>query len=423
MKRILFFIACMTLITAIHANTTSPASALYSGSYLQRSEGANAVYWNPARLYTNPSEGGDLILLSTQGNFWNNTLDVDLYNKISGDSLSMETREEILNAIDGNYFDANGEFHMMIVSWSKGRNAYSVGTHVYGNAKISKEYFDLLLTGNDYGDDYHFSKDNNDLNLIGYGDLTIAYGGYPVHEFMDRHFDIELPKIYVGFAVSALFGAAVAEMKEFEGNFAADSTALELDQTIRFRYGTGGIGAKALIGVTVEDLYENLSVGLTLDNLPGFITWGATTKEKYYSIKADSVNISEADSDTIENTETTKDGDTFTTELPLIFNLGACYTWDDLSVSLDWRQAAKESVIASNKPMISFAGEYLIADMFPFRLGTSFDTGQDTYAITYGIGYRNEKVEIDYAIQTYEQIFPTGEETGTGYSLQLRLKY
>ncbi len=425
MRRILLTIACIVLSATAFASTTIPGSALYSDSYLQRCEGVNALYWNPSRLFTNPKGCGDVILLSSQGSFWNNAMDIDLYNKMNGDSISLETRQEFLDDIDGNYFNSNGHFSGILVAWSKGRNAYSVGTHLYADAKISKEYFDLLLTGNDYGEDYHFTKENNDINVLGYGDLSISHGGYPLHELIGKHFDIEMPKVYIGFTLSALFGGVVAEMKEFEGNFStsADSTALNLDQTIRFRYGSGGIGMKGLVGLSVEDLVENLSLGFTIDNLPGFIAWGATTKDKYYHISADSVNISEADADTIENEEETKDGETYTTEFPMIFNLGACYTWDDLSVSIDWKQSPEQSIVSSDKPFIALAGEYIIADLVPFRIGYSYDARYDAYSMTYGIGVHTPKFDIDYAIQTYEQIFPSGKAKGSGYSLQLRLKY
>ncbi len=423
MRRILLTIACIAIAATTFASSTTPGSAIYADSYLQRSEGVNAMYWNPARLYTNPKDGGDVVLLSSQGSFWNNAMDIDLYNEMNGDSISMETREEFLDAIDDNYFESSGQFSGQIIAWSKGRNAYSVGTHFFADARISKKYFDLLLTGNDYGEDYHFGKADNDLNVLGYGDLSIAYGGYPVHELMKKHFDIDLPRIYAGFTLSALFGGMFAEMKEFEGTFAADSTALNMDQTIRFRYGSGGFGMKGLVGLSVEDVVENLSLGIAIDNLPGFIVWGAEAKEKYYHIHADSVNISEADSDTIDNEETTKDGDTFTTTLPMIFNLGAKYTWENLSVSIDWRQSYEQSASSSDKPFFALASEYAIYGMVPVRIGYAYDAKYDAYSVTYGIGYRSPKIEIDYAYRTYEQVFPSGDARGSGYSLQLRFKY
>ncbi len=424
MKRYtIIFIICL-LTASMFASTSSPASALYSESYLQRSEGVNAMYWNPSRLFLNKESHGDMILLSTNGNFWNNTMDIDQYNKMVDDTLSIETRREFIRSIDGNRFSTKGSFHGIILAWSQGKDAYAVSTHAFANARISRQYFDLLFTGNELDKSYYFDRGLNDMDMIAYGDLSIAHGGYPLHDYIARIWDVDLPKIYGGFTISALFGGGFAEMKEFKGSFMADSTSLSLDQLIRVRYGVGGVGLKGLVGITVEELVENLSLGFTIDNLPGFISWNSEVKEKYYHIHADNVDVSDMNSDTIENEESTKNGDAFTTNFPILFNLGANYTFDEnSSVSFDWSQAVENSVVASDKPFISLAGEYIIAEMFPFRIGTAFDTEYDTYSVTYSIGYKNRKLEIDYALQSYEQIFPTESAKGTGYSLQLKFIY
>ncbi|HPM02217.1 MAG TPA: hypothetical protein PK816_08685, partial [Candidatus Cloacimonadota bacterium] len=110
MKKIII-ILIITCIASLYAINT-PSSIPYSGSYMQRAKGVDAIYWNPANL-PNLETRAEMQILPLSYRIYNNALSIDLYNELMVDTLSQDLKDKFLNEMDGN-LNVNMEFNTIL---------------------------------------------------------------------------------------------------------------------------------------------------------------------------------------------------------------------------------------------------------------------------------------------------------------------
>ncbi|MBW6514629.1 MAG: hypothetical protein K0B87_07725, partial [Candidatus Syntrophosphaera sp.] len=374
MKKPVFSLLLLLVLTALPATTFTSRSLLFADSYMLRAKGSEANYWNPA-LLNELDRDFWLPVLNLGVYATNNSFDLALYNHIMDrDFLTEVDKQMILDAIDGKETFGLG-VNMGLFGFTMGKLALSSSVQVGMRGSLSEEYLELLLMGNGDGSQvYEFTEEENYLEALGHTDLTLGVG------------DIQLPlpadlaPLRFGASASLLGGIGNAYTEEFYGRF---STSLEeglgLEQNVTLRTGLAGYGFKGMLGVAWDPI-ENLSAGLTLDNIFGFINWQMETKDYTYRASVDSVYIADLGED-LEDIFTEESAeieiDPYSTKLPPEMRLAAMYRLPFASVSADFVQGFGNSVNVNKQARVSLGAEFLPVAMLPLYLG--FGTGHADY--------------------------------------------
>lgn len=426
MKKLLFITLLLMAAALSPATMFTSRSLSFADSYMMRARGSDANYWNPALLnkeYRNIS----LPALNNAIMLGNNSIDLDLYEFIVNEEyLEDEDKQRILDAIDDRIAFSLAS-NVGIFGFTIGRMALSSTAHVAAKSALDEDYLELLLYGNGSVDStnvdsslvYEFTKDDNYLEAQSYVDLTFGMGDIrlPLTD--------ELAPIRFGFSASLLAGAGEAYTEEFDGVFFASlDEGLNLNQTIRVRTGLGGIGFKGMLGAAWDPL-ENLSTGITLDNVLGFINWQMECTEYSYEIDADSVYVADLEedlSDIFPEDYTETEIDSYTTKLPMEMRLAALYKFPWVSLSADLVKGFGNSPDVSEDPRFAFAAEFTPLAVLPIQIG--FATGNDVYPwrASYGIGLSFKAVEFGIGLQSIESILPGMTSKGVSVASYLNLR-
>jgi len=418
MKRLVLLIVLGSLfimLSPLFGTPTANSNAFF-GSYLLRANGAEAVYWNPALL---SADYQDVILPGINQTFQiaNNSFDVDNYNYISGRYLTLKDKKMILSNVD-NRLVIDGQMHMLLFGITFGNIAFSTSMHAQSEARLSKSYLKLALIGNDETD-YVFSKNNNQLNVLSYQDVTLGIGDIEISKYMKNE---SIPEIRMGISASALLGIGTLETEHYKGSFHSGMDGLAFNQDIKIKTGLGGIGTKALLGFYSEPV-NNLGVGMSFDNLFGVIRWFGSTERRSYSVNADTTYVSDLENDIytqVDSTETIRD---FNTKLPVEMRLGAIYRYKKASLSMDWVQGFAGSVVTSSVGRICLGAEYSPIHQLPIRMGFGFGNSEYPWGISYGLGFHSKFVDCGFGFQSFKSLFPGYHSKGISFSSNLSIHY
>lgn len=421
MKKIL--LSALILMSVILLTAISTASSVpFSNSYMQRSSGVSAIYWNPANL-SNMQGNSELQFLPFVFQVSNNALSLQLYNDVvSSDSLSVEKRQEILEDMQGSMnYDMN--FNMILFGWATKHFGLSVGSSFLMHGQIDEDYLRLVFFGNEYDQAYTFSKEDNFTQGIGIVDLSMAWGGYSLNSMIPVMKQPYIPEIKYGFTGSLLVGAG-GGVDQFNGVFKASDAGLQMNQDLTVKYG-GGFGFKGLFGVSA-DLYKSdeqfLTTGFTLDNLFGHFSNSISCEAQEYKIVADSVYMVNMDEDFFTQTDSTYDAESFETELPMRWSLGFLYKFFDISTSLDFSKYTKTSAFGSDQLDTAFGLEYEVFGHIPLRFGYMIANDSHPSITSYGLGLDWKHWETGLGFQFFDSILGMNSK-GTSFAMQMKFRF
>ncbi len=423
MKYILLIIITLS-ITSLMCITTA-SSLPFSSSYLQRATGVEANYWNPANLYKLPANN-ELMFLPFTLRVENNAISLNLYNNVTGQFLDDKKKKDILDSIDGSM---NVGMNINLITFGYANRSWSLSsaTNFIANGKIDENYLELLLMGNEYNRNYIFTKDNNSFAALGYQDLTFSYGNMLINNWIPPMKKLDMPDIYMGMGVSALVGLFNVEMYEFDGVFTASDDGLSLDQRAKVRMGAVGTGYKMSWGLSSDILNydENhyLSAGIALNNILGTIEWTSKTEIREYIARIDSVYMNQLDQDIFADDEIVTKVDSYTTELPLNFKLGANYRLNDLSLSLDFAKYSEGNPAYNSDTKISFGTEYEILGVIPIQLGYRLANGDLPELYSFGMGLKFRYFECGFGYQSIGAFFLSENTKGIAFSGQMKFRF
>ncbi len=410
--RTFLIIILIILAASVYANNSASAIA-FSGSNSLRASGSEVNYWNPANLKYALYDKGELSLFSGAFGIGNNGFSISRYNEINGTFLTNEDKERILKDISKS-LKFQTSLHLNVISIAFRNLAISSGVNAFVEGQLSSEYIELILMGNEYDRRYQFSKENNGFNLLSYADLTIGFAPYSF-EFRDMQF-------HTGVALSLLSGIANVTTERYDSEFYVSDAGLNLDQTIELKRGMGGFGFKSLLGVRT-DIFDDLSLSFTVDNLFGFITWIDKTESTVIETKIDNVYLASLEEEIIQQKEETSELDNFTTSLPVFTRLGILYRMDEFSFSIDWKQGFTKSVLTEKTPELSFGAEYLPIRYLPLRFGYRPGLGEIPYAVSYGTAFVSNSFELGIGVQSVRAVFPSSYSRGVVLGLTSKWRF
>ncbi len=418
MRQLCLPLLFLLLAASLAATTFTSKSLLFSDSYMLRAQGCDANYWNPALLN---SETRDLWLpaVNVGLSLGNNSLSLELYNYImERDYLDETDKQKILDAIDER-IAINMGGQLGLFGFTMGDLAFSSSVHYAGSGAFSEQYIALLLNGfGETTDAYRFTHAHNYVNALSYLDFTLGMGDIrlPLPEL--------IPDIRFGFAASLLAGIGDAGTREFDGYLASNLDGFTLRQYVRAQAALGGYGFKGLLGLYSEPI-PNLTTGLTLNNLPGFLRWEFFRKEYSAFVEVDSLYISDFDEDLEElYTQDFRESDAapYTTILAPELRFAALYKHRLGSLSLDLVKGFENAADVSRQLRFAVGLELTPLKMLPIHLG--FGSGNAIYPwrVSYGLGFNFKVVQFGLGIQVIESLIPDYSTKGLAFGSYLNLR-
>ena len=469
MKRYIILIL-LTVFTALLFSNSTGSSTAFSGSFLQRVSGSEALYWNPANInrlqrtgfyslpYVSPSPthprsffterlNHELLILPYSISLENNALSLDLYNSFAGELINDSHRRKISKSIDKSLF-TSFNLNTIFIGYTYKNYAFSTAINAVGKGHVDKEFVDILLYGNKITTlddevrlDHTFDKEHNKFGALAYQDYSLGYGGYRLNDLYPAYLD-EYPSIYGGISMSYLAGYSHIETIDFKGELSShEEEGLYLDQQIVVRealkrpeggdnmpsVGVFGSGFKMSIGFS-SDVIEiatdhYMSFGLAFDNMFGFLKWNKETRKTYYSVLIDTVHIKDLEEDLIIDKEYSEDISSYTTKLPFVTRFGVKYTYTDLVASLDYAQNHGNEKIYINDPEISLGLEYpAYYSWLPARIGFRLPIGDYQAAYSFGLGLHFKNFETGFGYQSTGAFF-TSKAKGFELGAYMRVRY
>ncbi len=276
---------------------------------------------------------------------------------------------------------------------------------------------DILLHGNTEGE-YVFDKQHNDLSALSFMDISYGIG------------DIKLPLIpkvippvRFGASASLLAGLGSVHMEEYKGLISSSiDTGMTLKQDVILRTGAGGAGFKGMIGLASNPM-PNMEVGLTVDNIFGSITWSMFTEDQKFHFEAENVYASNLNEDFYSQSTKREEIEAFSMELPPELRFGALWTAKKVSLSTDYAQAFKNSMVTSKVGKLSFGARFLPVYFLPIHFGLSLGNSQNPWLASYGISLKSETGEIGIAFQSYDSFIPGPTSKGVSIGSFIRIWY
>lgn len=417
-KKEVFFITITLLLLLLSTLSSlfaySAGSLSLSGSYSLRASGCEANYWNPANLAYPMPYRYEVLLINSSFSIENNAYSIDRYNKVNGTYLTDGDKKKLVDDLKGK-FSLSSTIAHNFAGISFGNFAASGRINIFAKGNLSSRYMELILFGNKYDYTYSFDKKSNNIEALGYADLTFGYSPYS--------FEIGDYTIHTGFALSFLGGLGVVTTDEYKGFLTVNDDGTSLEQSIILKNATSGFGLKSLIGFR-SDINENLSLGLSVDNLAGFIYWTGQTEKRHYTAQIDSLYIAKLDSDVLESTEEVEETGNFTTTLPVETTIAALYRMNNLNLSLDWKQGFANSVVTSKTPDVSMGAEYYINPNIPLKMGFNPGLGSEKlYNLSYGAGYESHRYDIYVGIKSIGALIPGSYSKGVALAVTSKLRF
>jgi len=405
----LLLLGCLALFGTNYAGR----ALMYSDSYMLRARGSEANYWNPA------------LLRESVQNFWlpvgnmgfyiaNNSLDLEIYNHIMKKGYLEEIdKEKLLNMID-DHIAVNMGGQMSIIGFTIGNIAFTSSAHAYAKAALDETYLRLLLYGNTE-ESYEFTRENNNASMLSYVDVTVGMGDLPLP--LPKNF----PTVKAGWAASLLVGIEDIDTSEYYGSFSSNYDGASLRQDIVLKTGGAGAGFKGMVGLVSEPL-NSLSVGVTLDNILGFIKWGLVRENLVYHLQADSVYVANLQDDFYDYEHYREKTDSFTTNLPPELRLAALYRTPQVILSADYVQGFGSSIATSKVGRVSLGAELLPIPSLPIHVGYGFGNSNYPWRVSYGVGLKIRPFEFGIGLQSFESFLPGQTSKGIALSTYLHLE-
>ena len=147
-----------TLVYLILALIISPEPALaqgmvrawgMGGANTAISRGLEAVSYNPANLAF--SRGTNIGLAAVALDAHNNSLSLDRYNEITGTHLDEAGKTALMADIPEDGFRLDADARASALGVQSGNYAFSFSAFGAGQGNLDKDYFDLVLFGNELG--------------------------------------------------------------------------------------------------------------------------------------------------------------------------------------------------------------------------------------------------------------------------------
>jgi hypothetical protein len=401
-------LALAVLLTAIIL-LPRPASAQgtvrawgMGGANTALSRGLGSVDFNPANLAF--SSGTSVGLAAAAIDVHNNAISLDRYNEITGSHLDAAAKTALMSDIPEDGFRLDADARASVLGLQRGNFALSFNAIGSGRGNLDKDYFDLVLFGNEPGKTVDFSNTWGEGYAV--GSATVSYGRVVKAG--------KLGTFSVGMNARYLQGIYEMHVEEARGSLTTTSTEIIGEAFVSTLSSDGGAGYGLDLGLALQTP-AGWHLGLALDNLASSITWNGNVEANELRVSAADINMLNEDLDSaVADSDTTYSGDPYQTSLPRRMRLGAANQFGPLAVAADYIQGFENRGTTSTNPQLNVGVELWPTGNVQPRLGAN--TGGATgNGVSAGLGLRLGPWRIDMAAVSRGGLNPNNTK-GVGFA-------
>jgi len=379
------------------------------GANTAGARGLEAVEYNPANLAF--SSGTSIGLAGAAVDVHNNSISLDRYNEITGAYLDQADKERLMADIPDDGFRLDADVRASVFGVQTGPFALSFGAMGAGQGNLDKDYFDLVLFGNQMGETVDFSNTWGEGYAIGTASLSyggVLYGG-------------DHSRLSFGLNVRYLHGIYEMHVDEAYGSMSTSMEEISGEAFVSSRSAEGGQGYGLDLGFALQ-APRGWTLGLVLDNLYTSINWNQNVEVQQFSVSANDVNMLADDLDAaVADTDTTFAGASYSTSLPRRVRLGAGNRLGSFQVSMDYIQGFENRGTTSTTPQFNAGTEWWLTGIVQPRFGISLG-GAAGNGVSAGLGLRFGFWRIDLAAVSRSGLMP-GDSKGVGLAVGTSLEF
>ncbi|MFH1842070.1 MAG: DUF5723 family protein [bacterium] len=381
-----------------------------AGAYTAAARGIDAVEWNPANLAI--GEGGVSIgLASVAVGLYNNSFSLDRYNEISGATLTEADKNRILADIPADGLRLNADARASVLGFHYGNYAFTIQGIGGGGGNLDKDFFELVLLGNEIGETVSFDDTQGGAYAIGSATLS---AGLPVYSGYRS-------RLSAGVNVRYLYGIYEMHVEEASGSLTTTMTEIQGSANASLVTAAGGSGYGMDLGLALQ-APRGWVLGLTVDNLYSHLRWDRDPERRLWSASADTINLMHEDMDeAVVDSDSTYAIDAYSTQLPRRLRLGACNRFGNLIVAMDASQELDHQATNAGKTALAAGVEWRALSFLYPRLGLGVGgTAGSSSAI--GLGLRLGPWRLDMAALNRGSLWPN-DTKGLGVAVGSSLEF
>ena len=297
----------------------------------------------------------------------------------------MMTKMDILGKIPDEGLKMNARADATAMSVSNGPFAFTISGVGIAEVNLNKDVVDLMFNGNTMADTIDITGSYSDA--LSYASAGLSYG-FPIYTKGQR-------QLAVGATAKYIKGIAIEQVVELQGLAATNITGFSGEGRVIAQTAEGGSGYGIDVGATLR-LNDSYTVGATITNLLGSITWDNNPKEYGYIFSFDTTNLDNMEEDFVTSDDYDIAIEDFSTTLPQILTIGVAKTKGTVKWAVDWQQGLVNKPGASTKPRLSMGGEWAPIGLLPVRMGYSAG-GDHNAGFSFGTGVHVWPVQFDIA--------------------------
>ena len=419
-KNILKIIAAALGITMLTAGPlfawgeSNPRAMAMGGAYTALGTGPEASATNPANLGLSRNRSFSLDLFSVGLSVKNNSFSLSDYNEYTGQFLTDEDKNVILDKIPAEGLKLNVLTEVSGLNFSIGRLAFNFRGLGASKANFDKDPFELLLFGNAVKSEVNLSDTRGEAYAIGDGALSY---GHPLLKWQGG-------ELAVGATFHYLYGIAYEKIIHAEGGVASSDYGFVGNGEMIVRSALGGQGTAFDLGVAMV-FQNNWVFSACWQNIYSKINWNNETEELLYTFDMQPItfdDLADEDSDSlVESNDTTYSIAGFSSTIPTVVKLGLARSYKKLTWALDWEQGTSSGASQAITPRLSAGLEYRLVNFFPVRVGTSFGGDRGSIYST-GFGLYMGPVHLDLALANNGSFSP-GQTKGVHFAFGMGLRF
>jgi len=379
------------------------------GAQTASARGLGAVEFNPANLAL--SSGTNVGLAGVAVDVNNNSLSLDRYNEITGAYLNEADKEQLLGDIPESGFQLDADVRASAMGAQFGDLAVSFEAWGAGSGNLDRDYFDLVLFGNELNETIDFSNTHGEgfalaTAALSYGSHLYSGGGFDVYGGMTARYFQGIYEMHVEEA----YGQMATTMEEISGEAFVSTLSSK-----------GGQGAGMDLGLAVQ-IPDSWTLGLAFDNVMTNITWSTDVEAHEFRLTASDINLAnDSFDDSVADADTTFYGGEYSTSLPRVMRLGAANRFGKFDVAVDYVQGFETRGTSSTTPQLNLGAEWgLCSYIMPragMRLGGAFGK-----SLAGGLGLGLGPWKVDLAAMTRGGVTGGGTK-GVGFAAGTSLQF
>ncbi len=399
-RRPLFAVASLMLWT-IAATPTDLAAQGHvramgmGGAYTAAARGLDAVDWNPANLVIRRDNGLMIGLASVAVDVKNNSYSLARYNEVSGATLTQADKQILLDDIPAEGFILDANVRASVLGVCAGPFAMSIQGLAGGTGVLDKDFFDLILMGNDIGSSFDFDNTNGEAYAM--ASATLSWATPLVTRRTHR--------LALGVNARYLHGLYDVMIEEATGGILVDMSGVHGSADAAYLTSRGGTGWAVDVGLALQ-APRGWTFGLNIGNAASSLTWDRDVERSEWHATADSLTAATEDFEAATTTsDTTYAVSSYDTALPTVVSLGASNRWGRLLYAVDVSRALESRMGTSSNTAVNAGVEMRLASWFRPRLGAGLG-GVTKQRSSVGLGLGLGPVKWDIAVANHGKLVP-----------------